>query len=207
MEALTASPQSVDLIPVEEREAIESRKRKGLIGPLSPERETGPFMLYCCGDDLDAIALKTNFPKEILYVTAVHYDWTKKSEGLRDGTQAFNPLNIQKDLAHSLLVATSLAVKEQLKDVLSGRKSASQCPLIPKNMQSLEKLMTLITALNTAPEASAGKGGTVVHAQNVQINQSGQSQEKSGIVEVSEEEMEAKRQEREAKYKALKGNV
>lgn len=210
MQSLVAAVQSSELVPVEEKEKIESRVRKGLLGPLSPEREAGPFMLYCCGDDLETIALKTNFPKDILYVTAIHYDWDNKAASLRSDSKDFNPINIQKDLAHSLLVATYMAAKEQLQDVLAGRKSPSQCPLLPKNMHSLEKLMNMITEMNKPPEGAGSHqypgSGTVVHAQNVQINQQQNNHEKAqDIVEMTDEEIEAKRLEREEKYKALRG--
>lgn len=210
MQSLVALVGDSSLVPIEEKEKIESKLRKGLIGPLSPERESGPFMLYCCGDDLDAISLKTNFPKEILYVTAVHYDWPAKSQSLRGDSKDFNPLNIQRDLAHSLLVATYMAAKEQLADVLAGRKKPSQCPLLPSNMHSLEKLMNMITEMNVPANGdnSIPQGGTVVHAQNVQINQQQNNNGNNNpqeIQEISDEELEAKKIEREAKYKALRG--
>jgi len=200
--SLIVAVQKSDLIPEDIRPILESRVKKGLLGPLSPEREAGPFMLYCVGDDMEAIALKTNFPRDVLYVTAIHYDWKEKSSLLRSDSKDFNPANIQKDLAHTLLVATYLATKEQLQDVLAGRKKASQCSLIPKNVQALDKLMNMVSALS-APETSVAPGGTVVHAQNVQINQSG-SEGDGKLETLTDEEMEEKKKEREIKYKALR---
>lgn len=193
MSALVTVQRS-EIIPDELRYNIESRIKKGLLGPLSPDKESGPFMLYCCGDDFESISLKTNLPIDVLYVTAAHYNWLQKSASLKDKNGEFSPSNIQKDIANSLLIATSLAMKEQLEDVLSGRKKPSSCPLIPKNIGSLNKLMEMVSAIHN-PESPLGNNATVVHAQNVQINQN--IEEKK----VSPE----KAKENEAKYKFVKG--
>lgn len=193
MSALVTVQRS-EIIPEDLRDNIESRIKKGLLGPLSPDRESGPFMLYCCGDDFESISLKTNLPIDVLYVTAAHYGWLQKSASLKDKNGDFSPANIQKDIGNSLLIATSLAMKEQLEDVLSGRKKPSSCSLIPKNIGSLNKLMEMVSAMHN-PESPIGNNATVVHAQNVQINQ--KVEEKK----VSPE----KAKENETKYNFVKG--
>ena len=188
--SLIVTTERSDIIPVEKKQEIIARIRKGLLGPLSPEREAGAFMLYCCGDDFESISLKTNFPLDIIYVTAAHYGWDIKAKALRSESGDFNPVNIQKNLANSLLIATYMSVQEELKDVLAGKKSASDCKLIPNNIKSLQTLMDMVS--NVHNPGVAGNQGTVVHAQNVQINQ------------VAEPKPE-KKEENEIKYAVLKG--
>ena len=204
-QSLIAAVTTSEIIPEDARKQIESRVRKGLLGPLTVERESGPFMLYCCGDTFEDIAIKTNFPIDVLYVTAIHHNWEERSKSLKIKGKAFDPANLQKDLSHSILVATYMAAQEQLQDVLAGRKKASQCPLIPKNIHALERLMGMITALNSA-EGSVPPGGTVVHAQNVQINQNSKEVPTVQNAEFVDEETEERKKERAEKYKLLRGD-
>ena len=192
--SLIVSVNRSEIIPAELKDSIESRIRKGLLGPLAVEREAGAFMLYCIGNDFADISLKTNFPVDVLYVTAAHYDWIGKSAALRNKLGDFNPLHIQKDLTNSLMITTYLAIQEQLAEVLSGRKKASECPLIPKNIKDLERFMAMISNVYT-PETTGN--GTTVHAQNVQIINNPE------IKQVSPE----KEAERAVKYKVLRGET
>ena len=64
------------------KEAIERllslNGRKGLYA-LSPEKEPGPFLLWCCGDDLNTISAKMNLPVDVIVATAIQYRWMEKS--------------------------------------------------------------------------------------------------------------------------------
>ena len=92
------------------------------------------------------------------------------------------------------MITTYLAIQEQLAEVLSGRKKASECPLIPKNIKDLERFMAMISNVYT-PEAAGN--GTTVHAQKVQIINNPE------IKQVSPE----KEAERAVKYKVLRGET
>lgn len=198
MGSLIPALNNSKLVPDDVKKKLEAKLKKGTIGPLSPERESGPFMLFACGDNIDTIALKTNFPKEMLYLTALHYEWELKVKLLHGESGEFNAERVKKDLANTLLVATYISAKEQLQAVLSGRKKAEDCPLIPSNTAQLDKLMNMLQTLENPPN-QAGSGGTVVNAQNVQINNS--SPEK----EIASDDKDYK-EERKKKYKALKGD-
>lgn len=196
-----------DLVPIgpralldpDEIECIKAKARKGTVAALSREREEGPFLLFCCGDDLHTIATKTGFPVDVIYMTAESYEWERKAAAIRSETGNFDPIKIQKELSKNLLIATHMAVQAQLKDVLAGRKSAAECPLIPKNIMALKQLMEMVSSLQNPEEK--GSNSTVVHAQNVQINNT------QVLPELSDIELEIRRLEREAKFKKLRGEV
>jgi len=151
------------------QEAIERLQRQlksGITAPLSPERESGPFMLWCCQDSLEIISIKCNIPIDVIYATAIKYDWVAKAGVLHGDVKS-----IQKSIATSLLVATFMTIQKDLADVLAGRKSADKCKLMPQNIVGLERLMAMVS--DVMGDAQLGKevpGSTVVHAMNVQIN-------------------------------------
>jgi len=141
---------------------------------LSSDKETGPFMLFLLGDDLDAIANKTNLPRDIIAVTANHYRWQEKRDAL-----ALNQTNtiirdVERNLLNNILMATFVSALKQVGDVAAGRIDAKDCPLIPNSMQGLQRLLEMVEKANgliaTNEQPPAG-GTTVVHAENVQINQ------------------------------------
>jgi len=145
------------------------------ISYLSPEKEAAPFMFYCLGNDMEKIALKTNYPPEVIMLTAMYYRWPEKKVVLQREQIDMVPAELQKDLTNSLLVATVIEVQKQLADVAAGRKSAKDCPLIPTSMLEMEKLVGLVERVNklkgTGP---AVPGNNVIRAENVQINQNQQ---------------------------------
>lgn len=182
-------------LPAEKVSDLTNLLAKRSISYLSPDREAGPFMLFLCGDSLETISLKTNLPKDIIILTAIQYKWDEKANTLQKGMTELGTQTLQKEMAKSMLVATYIAVQKQLGDVISGRVSPAECPLIPKNIQSLEKLMTMISNITAPPEAKPGT--TNVSAQNVQIVQN--------AIPASPEDLEAKRKERELMAKAIEG--
>ena len=135
---------------------------------LSPEREMGPFLLYSVGDSLETVAVKTNLPKDVILCTAIQYRWQEKIRYLKRDT--LNILEVQKDLANTLLVATYKSILSDLGEVIAGKKDASEVGLIPKNITTLEKLMAMVKAVN-APEGAPINTTNVIHAQQVQVNQ------------------------------------
>ena len=144
--------------------------RNRTLSYLSPEKETGPFLLYCTGTDFEGIANRCSYPLEVILLTALYYRWNEKMSGLGLTSIDNAPKEIQKDLANSLLIATYLSVQKQLGDVIAGRSDADKCLLIPKNVYSLEKLMDMVSNINgLKPQAESG-GKTIIQANNVQMN-------------------------------------
>lgn len=148
--------------------------RKGLYA-LAPEKEPGPFLLFCTGDDLETISAKMNMPRDVIVATAIQYRWPEKARVLHRDKPGIVPADLQKELANTILVATVVSMQKELGEVIAGRKDAKDCPLIPSSPAALEKLMAMVTALNT-PGGAAGpqpepKPTTVVHANNVQFVQ------------------------------------
>lgn len=145
--------------------------RKALYA-LSPDKEPGPFLLFCCGDDFDTIATKMNLPRDVIVATAIQYRWPDKARTLNRTDAGIVPGDLQKELVNTILVATIVAMQRDLGEVIAGRKEAKDCPLIPSSPQALQKLMEMVTALNNPAAAPDPlKPQTVVHATNVQINQ------------------------------------
>lgn len=149
--------------------------RKGLYA-LAPEKESGPFLLFCCGDPLDTISAKMNLPRDVIVATAIQYRWPEKAKILNRKEAGIVPADLQKELVNTILVATVVAMQRELGDVIAGRKEAKDCSLIPSTPASLEKLMAMVTALNAGTPAPGGPAPdptprTVIHAQNVQVNQ------------------------------------
>lgn len=146
----------------------------GSISYLSPEKEVGPFMLFLLGDSLEAVAEKTQYPRDIILVTAAHYRWDeKKSVLVQTGKESELIKDIEKNLLNMMLLATYKAFSKEIGEVMAGKKNASDCRFIPSSMQGLGKLLEMVekanklVALDKPPETQQPQ--TVVHAQNVQI--------------------------------------
>lgn len=171
---------------------------------LSPEKEAGPFLLYCCGDDLERIATKTSLPLEVIFLTAIYYRWPEKAKLLQKDITAQSIQGLQKDIAKSLLVATYIAMQKQLGDVIAGRVDPKSCGLIPKNMQALDRLMNMVNEINEGPrDNNTGGTRTTIQAQNVQINNNSNSETKK--IEEPKELTPEQKKEREAMVKAVEG--
>jgi hypothetical protein len=164
-------------LPAEQVERIEKSFDRRDIAPLSSEKETGLFLMYAMGDSLELIAEQTNIPKDVVALTALTYDWDTKVQDVRKFRNSDKVNEIQRELVNTLLLATYASVKKDLALVIAGKKEAREVALIPKTIDKLSQLMTLVSDINN-PEAqaqasaSAGalkSGGTVVQAQNVQI--------------------------------------
>jgi hypothetical protein len=156
------------------REAVDrlltQNGRKALYA-LSPDKESGPFLLFCCGDDFDTIATKMNLPRDVIVATAIQYRWPDKARMLNRTDSGIVPGDLQKELVNTILVATIVAMQRDLGEVIAGRKEAKDCPLIPSSPQALQKLMEMVTSLNNPTPADPMKPQTVIHATNVQVNQ------------------------------------
>jgi hypothetical protein len=153
-------------------DSLLSQLSRGSLSFLSPEREAGPFLLYCCGDDFKTISIKCSLPLEIILITAMYYKWPTKAELLQKDITAQSIEDLQKDMTKSLLVATYIAMQKQLGDVIAGRTDASKCGLIPKNMQSLGRLMDMVQSLTESKDHKDSAGGgtrTTITANNVQV--------------------------------------
>lgn len=135
---------------------------------LSPDKEEGPFLLYAMGNDFETIALKTNYPIDIIYLTAIRYDWLGKAT-LINKVKNLSPAEIQKDIANTLLIATWVSIQRELGEVMSGKKAAKDSKLIPQSTKSLSELIDMVNKVNGLSEVKAGAGSTIVNATNVQI--------------------------------------
>ena len=119
--------------------------------PLSPKDQEGPMLLFVTGEDLDNVALTTNYPKEIIYLTALQYGWYEKKKTL--DAENMSTDDIKHKLARQLLVASYLQITRDLGAVIAGNKKASEVPMIPKNMLQMEKLFAMI---GIQPDESGG---------------------------------------------------
>ena len=188
-------------IPEDHLERLRSEIRRGGIAQLSPEKEAVPFMFYALGNDWETIASQTNIPVDIIYATALYYDWGKKIKALRDKSTGFSAKDMLGDIYNMSMVVIKHGMQEMAKEVLTGDRKVSQFPLFPKNLHGFEKLFTILEKLKELSGEIApanAPGSTVIQAQNVQVN--------NNITEVmSDDDMEARRVEREEKYKLLRG--
>jgi hypothetical protein len=177
-------------LPQEKVDSLVSSINNRHVAPLSPDKEIGPFLLFCTGDDLQTISVKTNYPIDIVIVTAIYYRWYEKAAklGLTDSDATIE--TIKQDITKTLLVATSVSVKKMLGDVIAGRTEGKDCALIPKNVSAL---MTMLSALEGKKEEPAGKGSvTNIKAENVQIlNPGPEKEEKGEVVRISADKRKA----------------
>lgn len=133
---------------------------------LSQEQETAPFLLFLMGDSLEEIADKTNYPKEILAVTAKQYGWIARKDAFaKEGRSV--PAEIQKNLVNSLLVATYIAVQQELSLVMRGERDPAQTKFVPKNIGALQ---TLIQMVNTVNNIENKTKAPTIKGNNVQVN-------------------------------------
>jgi hypothetical protein len=131
-----------------------------------------PFLLFLLGDSIEQVAETTGTPADVMYLTAIKYCWPQKRDELAKMGQANLIAQLQKHTLNKILVATSMVIDKQLKDVISGKLPAEKCSLIPRNIHGLGALMEMITAANQEPPAPQPPAQTtVVQATNVQINQ------------------------------------
>ena len=166
--------------------------RKALYA-LSPDKEPGPFLLYGCGDNFDTIATKMNLPVDVIVATAIQYRWPDKSRLLNRTESGLVPGNLQKDLVNTILVATIVSMQRELGEVISGKKEAKDCALIPSSPQALQKLMEMVSSLNNPQPADPMKPQTVIHATNLQINnQQAPPEAQVGLLEAPEKASELK---------------
>lgn len=182
----------------EDLQKLERKVKRGEVIQLSPEKEAGPFLLYIMGDSLDTIATKTSYPVDIIRITAIYYRWPDKAKAITDmavdnGEQGDPAMKkVQKDLVNQILIATYMSMQKELGDVIAGRKKARQCRLIPNNVHSLEKLITMADTLNSPPEQKI-KTDTLIQGQNVQVIQDKRPPE-DDTIKIKPQEDEEKKQ-------------
>lgn len=141
---------------------------------LSADKEIGPFLFYLLGDDIDMISFKTSLPKDTLQVTCLHYGWEARREALVKDAQAGSLIKeVEKSLLNNILMATYATVMRQAGDVIAGNATVGRHSLIPDSMQGLQRLLEMIEKANglVATNQNPPAPTTVVHAENVQINQ------------------------------------
>lgn len=143
---------------------------------LSQEKEVGPFMLYLLGDDIESVAVKCGYPKDIVLATAVHYRWRDKREALiQKGKESEMVKEIEKNLVNSLLLASWRSISAEVGAVMSGKLDPGKSKFVPQSIAALERLLAMAERVNKLVVTDAGAtpeqkpGTTVVNAQNVQI--------------------------------------
>lgn len=158
-------------------EELRARKlqSQGSASHLSTEQEAGPFMMFLFGDDVEGIAAKTHYPKDVVLLTALHYKWEEKRELLVEkGKESELVKNIEKSLLNNILLATYQAINKDVGEVIAGKKQAQDSKFIPQSMQALKSLLEMVEKANKLVAAGnepapAPAATTVVHAQNVQF--------------------------------------
>lgn len=189
-----------DLSP-EQKEKVKRYIRNGMTSHLSADKEVGPFMLYMMGYSLEAVAKASGFPFDVICLTAAHSRWAEKRNLLQTGGPNV-AMEMQKNIANMMLVATFLASQQELADVLSGKKEAIKSHLAVKSLSGLQNLVDIVMKLNGMVDPNGNPvapPGTVIHAQNVQINNNSSPEE----VKSAEEKKLAAAKERAEKLKAL----
>lgn len=173
-------------LPKERVDSLLSSLKQRSISYLSPEKEGGPFLLYCCGDDLEKISLRTSYPIEVILLTAMQYKWNTKASLLQKTMNDSGLLDIQKDMAKMILVATQASIQKQLGDVIAGRLDPDKCQFIPKTIKGLNELMSMINGitdkikdLENPPQVP--QAAITVQATNVQINQGSSEPQKTKL--------------------------
>jgi hypothetical protein len=170
-----------DKLPADVADRIASGLKNKTIAPLSADKEPSLFILYCAGNTLEQVALKTSVPLDLVYLTSITYDWEKKRKlvGMSNAEDAALLLN--RDFVNTLLAATYASMSRKLGEVLAGKAGPESVPLIPRKMSDVEKLVNIVLEVNKqVAEKEAAAAKTVIHATNVQINQ--------GIKEETDEE-------------------
>lgn len=153
-------------LPPERVASIQNMVARGSVSYLSPDKEAAPFMLYLTGESLEGVAKKTNYPVDVIYITAMRYQWADKAKNLEQDKLAALT-DIQHDIIKSLAVATHVVLQKQLADIIAGRADPRDCPLLPKNIHGLEKLMNMVEALKPK-DSESGKPSTA--SVNLNIN-------------------------------------
>jgi hypothetical protein len=143
--------------------------QKGSVSYLSPDKEGAPFLLYMTGQDLPGIALRTNYPIDVLLLTAMKYNWIAKAEEMKKSMVDGDLASIKNDIVRMLLVATHTSMQKELSDILSGRSDAKHSQLIPKNIKGLKDLLDMVDSLS---DKVGDKGGVNVtgSGNNIQVN-------------------------------------
>lgn len=161
-------------LPQERVDSLVTLLKQRSLSYLSPEKEGGPFLLYCCGDSFEVVSLKTNYPIEVVLLTAMQYKWHTKANLLQKTLADGGLLDIQKDMAKMLLIATHTSIQKQLGDVIAGRLDPDKCALIPKSIKGLNELMTMVNGITDKVKEienpSPKQVPITVHGTNIQIN-------------------------------------
>jgi hypothetical protein len=168
-------------LPEDQIKRIESALDKRQISPVSSDKETGLFLLYVMGDSLDTIAEQTNLPKDVVALTAAAYDWDAKCLEIKKYRNSDKLGEMQKDLINTLLTATYVSLKRDLALVIAGKKDPSEVLMIPKKIDGLKSLIDLFNFVNDPEKSNVPANATIVHAQNVQINQVSENTSESKI--------------------------
>lgn len=132
-------------------------------------------MLFLLGDDIENVALKTGYPKDVILITAAHYRWREKRDMLvEQGKEGELIKDVEKAMLNQLLMATYKAVTNEVGQILAGKMGADQSRFIPGSMQGLQRLLEMIEKANklvaVGDQEKPPPGSTIVHAENVQIN-------------------------------------
>jgi hypothetical protein len=177
MQSTVSLTTQIDIGLTEDKKRdLVSKVKKGEIAQLSSDKESGPFMLFLMGDTLETVANKTSYPLDIIYLTAIYYNWPNKVKAIAEmaeNSSEKDPMThkVQKDLINSILIATYIAMQKELGDVISGRLEARKCRLIPNNIHSLEKLINMASTLSNPAQQATVNQGTIIQGQNIQVIQ------------------------------------
>jgi len=176
-------------LPDDEVNTLMKRFESRSISFLTAEKEMGPFLLYACGDSLQAISIKTGIPLDILRLTAMNYHWVEKMGSLGIATQERGVEWVSRDLANTFLVASSIVIKRKLGELIAGKTASDTSKLIPGDIYALDKMLRLIHELYKT--ADSARTTNVIHADNVQVvNNADPEQTKKKLDLLKELEME-----------------
>lgn len=130
------------------------------------------------GGDLETVAKTSGYGFDIIVMTALHYQWKAKKEQLNkifaNGSVDL-ALDLQRQMANMMLITSYMAMQNEMAKVLSGQVEASKSSIAVKTLSGINNLVDLIMKLNGQIDANGNAkiptpAATVIHANNVQIN-------------------------------------
>lgn len=162
--------QHKDKIPQADYDRVSKAIRNGNISWLSPDVQFSFYTWFAIGKTLQEVSELTEYPYEIIVLTALKYDWIAKREAGKAGKELVEQVSIEN--VNNTLALTKLAIDQEIREVMSGKKDARQSMYVPKNSSQLKEFLTLVAQINNVQNmlSAPPKAPQVVVQNNTQVN-------------------------------------
>lgn len=162
--------QYKDKIPTVEYDCIAHAIRTTHISWLSVTQQAECYTWFAIGKDLREISAIVEIPYPIIALTALKYDWVAKRETGRHGKEFVEQISIEN--VNNTLALTKLAIDQEIREVMSGKKDARNSLYVPKNSSQLKEFLTLVAQINNVQNmlSAPPKAPQVVVQNNTQVN-------------------------------------